>query len=89
MTSRIYKWTLSITDRQDLPLPKGARVLTVQVQGGMPQLWALVDPAAPIVHRTFDTYGTGHGMPDQPGEYVGTYQMEDGALVFHVFEGRA
>ncbi len=51
------------------------------------QLWAMVDEKAGITLRTFATYGTGNPMPDgNPGEYVGTYQINRGALVFHVFE---
>jgi hypothetical protein len=34
-------------------------------------------------------YGTGHDMPDDPGQYVGTFQMHGGALVFHLFEVNA
>jgi hypothetical protein len=84
---RIWKWSLQLLDLQSLPIPEGAKLLTVQVQGDMPQLWALVDEKAPIVHRNFATYGTGNPMPDgDPGQYAGTYQMRGGSLVFHVFE---
>lgn len=84
---RIWKWSLKVTDRQHLQLPAGAKVLTVQTQFGRPQLWALVDQRAEPEPRTFATYGTGNPMPDgDPGAYVGTYQIDDGALVFHVFE---
>jgi hypothetical protein len=84
---RIWKWTLEVTDRQQLQIPGGAKMLTVQVQHGMPQLWALVDEKAPLITRTIATYGTGNPLPDgYPGEYVGTYQFGGGALVFHVFE---
>ena len=84
---RIWKWTLTVTDMQSLPIPEGAKLLAVQMQGDVPQLWALVDEKARIVHRKFATYGTGNPMPDgDPGQYVGTYQICGGALVFHVFE---
>ena len=33
--------------------------------------------------------GTGNPMPDEPGEYIATFQMHGGALVFHAFELRA
>ena len=36
--------------------------------------------------RTFEMYGTGHPMPANPGEYVETFQMDGGALVWHVFD---
>ena len=84
---RIWKWTLQVTDLQSLALPEGAKLLAVQAQGDMPQLWALVDEKALIEHRTFATYGTGNPTPDGDlGQYVGTYQTHGGALVFHVFE---
>jgi hypothetical protein len=82
----IWKWTLT-PGRTDLHMPADAQVLTVQMQGGQPQLWARVDPAKPKEWRTFDVYGTGHSMPDDPRmRYVATFQMDGGALVWHVFE---
>ena len=84
---KIWKWTLEVTDKQKLPMPDGANLLTVQVQHGIPQLWALVDEKAPIIHRTIATYGTGNPLPDgYLGEYVGTYQIHGGLLAFHVFD---
>lgn len=90
---RIWKWTLQVCDTQTLSMPEGAQVLSVQVQGGMPQLWALIDETKPQVSRTFSTYGTGYPLPRSlgPGQhrkhaFIGTYLMEDGGLVLHVFE---
>ena len=82
----IWKWAIE-PGTTELQMPVDAQVLTVQMQGGAPQLWAKVDPAAPKVTRTFAVYGTGHQMPDDPRvQYVATFQMHDGALVWHVFE---
>ena len=83
---RIWKWTLGLTDIQSLPMPEGAKVLTVQMQHGALALWALVDENAPQSNRSFAIYGTGNPMPQSPGEYVGTFQLRNGDLVFHVFE---
>lgn len=85
---KIYKYTLAVTDLQTLALPERAKVLTVQTQHKLPQLWALVDESAATTQaRRFATYGTGNPMPDgDPGQYIGTYQLGGGALVFHVFE---
>lgn len=85
---RIWKWPLQVTDLQQVQMPRGAQVLSVQMQGGAPQLWALVDEKAPAEPRTFATYGTGNPMPEVAdyGQFVGTYQMHGGSLVFHVFE---
>ena len=40
---RIYKYQLIVTDRQDVQLPEGAEILTIQTQVDTPCLWALVD----------------------------------------------
>lgn len=83
---RIWKWTLASTDIQTLHLPVGAQVLTVQAQGECAQLWALCHEKAEKEPRRFAIYGTGNPIPDEPGIYVGTYQLMDGRLVLHVFE---
>lgn len=49
-------------------------------------LWVLVDPNAPEEPRSFSVYGTGHFMPDNPGTFIGTFQMLGGDLIFHLFE---
>jgi len=81
----IFKYALLVTDRQEIEMPVGAKILTCQVQREKPCVWALVDPSAPQEFRTFSTYGTGHPIYQEPGEYVGTYQLESGGFVGHVF----
>ena len=84
---RIWKWTLIPTDRQTIEMPVEAKLLTVQMQGEMPQLWALCDEATIYKReRHIAIYGTGNPMPDDPGEYIATFQMHGGSLVFHAFE---
>ena len=83
----IWKWLL--LPETTIYMPIGAKLLTVQLQHGEPQLWAMVDAGAPKEVRTFRTYGTGHDLPDEPGQYVGTFQMLGGNLAFHVFEDKA
>ena len=84
---RIWKWTLALTDVQTLEMPVGAGILTVQTQGDMPQLWAICDEKATGKDkRHIAFFGTGNPMPDEPGEYISTFQVYDGALVFHAFE---
>lgn len=83
---KIWKWKLYPLDHQAIEMPAGAKLLDVQVQGAEVCLWALCDPDAPLELREIVTYGTGHSLPDDPGEYVATFQLEDGVLVFHVFE---
>jgi hypothetical protein len=79
-------WKFPLTPDCALSMPVGSIILTVQVQEQIPCLWALVDPAAPHERRCFRTYGTGHPVADDSGEYIGTFQLNGGVLVFHVFE---
>jgi hypothetical protein len=83
----IFKYRMMITDTQKVLMPKGAKILTVQIQHGVPCLWALVNQPAPDVEREFRVIGTGHPIPDAEAlEYIGTIQVHEGGLVFHVFE---
>lgn len=83
----IYKYALKIEDEQAVEMPAGARILTVQMQHGQPQLWALVEPGQPLQHRSIIVAGTGHPVHfSQDARHIGTFQMHEGALVFHVFE---
>lgn len=82
----IWKFPIPIADYFELDMPIGADVLAVQVQRGKPQLWAVVDPEARKVQTGFCLHGTGHPVSDQAGRYVGSFQLMDGDLVFHLFE---
>ena len=87
MMPTIYKYPLNMDDVIKVQMPEGAKVLTVQMQGGSPYIWAGVDPDAPKVERRFRMYGTGHPIdPNLSLEYINTFQMHGGALIFHLFE---
>jgi len=83
---RIWKCKLKVTDEQVVELPDGAKFLDVQMQGEDCCIWTLCDETAPPKSRGIAIYGTGNPMPEYPGEYIATFQMAGGALVFHVFE---
>lgn len=82
----IWKYTIETTDRQFLLMPKGAKILCVQMQHGEPRLWALVDPTAEKEPRDVLVCGTGRQVPEGNNKYIGAYQLLAGNLVFHVFE---
>lgn len=82
----IYRYPIAISDNITLMLPKGAQLLTAQVQHGIPRVWALVDPTAPAEPRRLYVYGTGHPTQSGSQRYLGTMQLSGGMLVFHVFE---
>lgn len=83
----VWKFPLRLVDEQEVSLPDGAKILCAQVQGATLCLWALVDPDKPAATRAIRIYGTGRPIPDSDSlVYVDTFQVERGALVFHVFE---
>jgi hypothetical protein len=86
MTKVIYKYPLTgVTTTIDLP--KGAKVLSFQVQRGNACIWVLLDIGpVELETRTFRFWGTGHPMEDVPMKYIGTFQLDEGSLVFHLFE---
>ncbi len=84
----IWKFPLAVDDNAVCHMPEGARVLTVAVQTGAPWLWAIVDRHAPLEKRRFAVRGTGHDL-DAVGDYIGTFMLDGGSLVFHVFEAAA
>ena len=94
MRKTIWKYTLEITDRQAVTVPRGAVPLTVQTQSDIPQLWVEVDPDETDTEKLIiHTHGTGHtllpGTTSRPhhgsGDYLSTYQLLEGNLVFHVY----
>jgi len=71
----------------ELVMPLGARVLTIQPQHGRGVLWALCHPHARKEKRRFVIYGTGTPLAAPDREvYIGTFQVCNGELVWHVFE---
>ena len=80
----IFKYTLHMFSEQTIDMPKGAQLLTAQMQNGVPCVWALVDTNADDAKRTIFIHGTGHEIiHDHP--WVATFQ--DRAFVWHVFDG--
>ena len=84
----IHKYEIPLGDVFTASLPQGARMLAVQVQRGIPCLWAEVDRQANMVPRRFYVRGTGHPMgAARASDHVGTFQLSDGDLVFHLYAG--
>lgn len=65
--------------------PEVNRPLTVQVQHGIPCLWIAVDQASRVIWVRIRIFGTGHPGIEPDMDYVGTFQLHGGELVFHVF----
>ncbi len=87
MIKKIYKYPIVIQDEQVVLLPTGAKILTIQSQMDTPYIWALVNPTMPNDQAvTIRIFGTGNTIKDSDRlEYIGTFQMLGGRLVFHAF----
>jgi len=76
-----YGWT-------SLFLPKGAKVLSFQIQDNNPVVYMLCDTVTSVSEqRDFAIIATGQQFDDtwdQVHEYIGTQQ--DGHLMWHLFE---
>ncbi len=70
-----------------IEIPKGAEILSVQIQNGQmfnACIWVKVNPENELEKRKFVVIGTGHSFDDTNMKYIGTYQ--DGPFVWHLFE---
>ncbi len=79
----VYKYRLTGKYTTTLQLPKQAQILSVQMQEGVPTLWALVDPTEELIPRYFSIVGTGWEIEEEV-THIGTFM--EGAFVWHVFE---
>ena len=84
----IWKYRLVVEDEQVINMPMGAVPLTVQAQNGEPCLWCEVDSTLRASAVKLLTRGTGHPLTGEEGSYIGTYQLQEGGLVFHVFSSK-
>ncbi|HEU4344263.1 MAG TPA: hypothetical protein VFU31_22115, partial [Candidatus Binatia bacterium] len=82
----IWKFDIPLLSEFALQLPQGAKPLHVAVQHGKPMLWCLVEPDAPRTRRIFFLATTGRPFGKIPMDYIGTFQLEGGHFIGHVFE---
>jgi hypothetical protein len=86
---RIWKFPLQVTDVQEIDISHGSKFLSVQLQNGIPNLWALCPTGYTKVKRRIYAFGTGNLINLQDvGSFIGTYQTQGGQFVWHVFADR-
>lgn len=83
----IYKYPLSVEDKQVIQLPVGSEILTVQLQNNNSVLWAMVNVNdSRLVSRHIVMFETGKRIDMKRNfRYISTFKIPIG-LVFHVFE---
>ena len=84
----IYKYPIEMSNEFNILMPKYAEVLDVQIQHGKPYIWARVNTDEPVVVTPFALRGTGHECDVTDLSHVGTFQMDGGDLIFHLFTRR-
>lgn len=84
---KVWKYVLfALDDYVDMDMPRDAEILSVHnFSGNSPEIWALVDPSAPMETRHFRIAGTGHPIDDNLIKFIGTFPFPHG-LIFHLFE---
>jgi len=82
MAKRILKYQL---EEKQILMPKGAIILTVQIQYEVPVIWAMCDDTAENEVREFIIQTTGSAIyTAHPLGYISTFQYN--GFVGHVFE---
>ena len=80
---KIFKY--KITGEYSILMPKGAQILTAQLQGEDICIWAQCDPGEELAPRRVILYGTGWEMEEGVNHsYIST--VRQGPFVWHVFE---
>ena len=89
MNSTIWKFPIETQGEQIINVPVGAEFLSVQVQHGKPCIWAKVNQQENVTVRAkVSIVGTGHPASRTDGMmFLGTYQLDGGDFVGHVFVG--
>lgn len=83
----IYKYGFGLNQNM-IYLPAGARVLSVQSQRNEPVIWALVDAGKQMIGRKIFVTATGVSFTAgmiKDMDYIGTFQLDGGNLVFHLW----
>lgn len=81
---RILKFPLEVAPLQRLVLPIRRKFLSIQIQHGVPQIWFLCEDTSINETVAVAMVVTGQEFTRAIG-YLGTVQLDGGALVLHVF----
>lgn len=81
---KIFKYQVPIQSDFRLELPKGAKIISFQLQNETPMIWAIVNEHLELETRYFEIVGTGFDFISTCREYIGTIQLD--SFVWHLFE---
>ena len=83
----IFKYSIPTTDNIfSIEMSSDPKFLDAQVQYGSPCIWVEVNLENKYEEYYFKIFNTGAPIEDTfKGKYLGTYQMNEGLFVFHLF----
>lgn len=82
----VWKFPLAIVNRQSIKIPTTNEFLCVQMQRGIPCIWAKVDPYSIETFIWVVIHETEHDVSDtEDMTYLGSFQTADGNVIFHVW----
>lgn len=89
MNPVIYKYKIPASANFTITMNPVIKYLDIKMQANDPVLYAIVDIDEPMVDHSFAVYATGN--PVEPldalsDNYLGTFMVYSGALVFHLFK---
>lgn len=80
----IHKYPMSFATQQKIEIHGFADIISLQMQNGVPCLWAMVDTKNEKIPVNFRVYGTGQEIPiNLKLKPIGSVQC--GEYVWHVF----
>ena len=87
---RIYKYRID-AGVETINIPIGGTILHVNNIDDNIFLWVEIDPnkETETEERIIEVFGTGHNIYDDMGterKYIGTVKLQEGALIFHIYE---
>jgi hypothetical protein len=94
INSVVYKYPIRLTDDlQPIRIQNDWKILTFDSQGMDMEIWVLADSSKPPLMddrpRVFKLVGTGQHFDGTGFDYVGTCQLRNGTLVYHLFEQKS
>lgn len=82
----IWKYVIPIKDHFELEMPFNSKILSFQLQKGVPMIWCQVNTDLKLIERKFRLCGTEHELENKYWKFIGTIQLREGNMVFHLFE---
>ena len=79
----IYKYPLDVWKTTTINIPEQHEFLHMDLQAGVPTVWALVGVVSPMVEKTIHCFGTGWDVGVENLTHIGTIQHN--GYVWHYF----